>query len=159
MTKEYFNPDNKEVRINRRAELETEARMWIGTPFIAHSQVRGAGVDCVHLAAAIYEAAGALGRISFPAYSLDGGRHSPSSMLLMWLDASPNFQKVLDLRQLQAGDLLCFRSSRSEHHVGVLLDEGKIVHARERYGVEITGLDDPVYNLALAAAYRPLEIT
>jgi hypothetical protein len=62
-----------------RNRLVAIARQWLGTPFAPHACIRGAGVDCVHLCAAIYIEAGFLERFSAPKYTLDGGNHAPKS--------------------------------------------------------------------------------
>ena len=169
--KPFFLDDAGNVRVLRYAALEVEARAWLGTPFVPHSQIKGAGVDCVHLAAALYQAAGAMGNFRPPAYSMDAGNHRGSSQVLEWLDNHPSFLRVhyhvlddignrgeIDMSPilLRPGDALCFRFGRSEHHVGVLLATNRIIHAPFRRPVEIVSMTDPVYHRALKAAYRPI---
>ena len=52
-----------------------EAKSWIGTPFIAHAQVKGDGVDCANLIQAIFYNCGKIKKEKLPKYSLDGGVH------------------------------------------------------------------------------------
>lgn len=41
-----------------RARVVQEAMSWLKTPWHHHSRVKGAGVDCLQLLVAVYEAAG-----------------------------------------------------------------------------------------------------
>ncbi|MHB8520734.1 MAG: C40 family peptidase [Limisphaerales bacterium] len=74
--------------------LVTAARSWLGTPFHAHSAIKGAGVDCVHLAAEIYRAAGIIDNFLPPQYSLDGGQHLDVSVIETYLEGLPQFACV-----------------------------------------------------------------
>jgi cell wall-associated NlpC family hydrolase len=144
----------------RAVLLECAAKPWIGTPFVAHSQVVGAGVDCVHLCAALYLATGALDKFQPPAYALDGGHHNASSQVTDWLDKHPSFKRMsrpsIDAGALEPGDLLCFRFGKTEHHVGVLLHHGRFVHAPFRRLVEYSSINEGVYRKCLQAVYRPM---
>lgn len=149
--------------INARNRLMYHAGLWKDTPFVAHAQVRGSGVDCIHLAAALYQECGFLAEFKPPKYSLDGGMHNDMSQVLKWLDTRNDFRLVYSRRpdigtltELVPGDLLCFLQSRSAHHVGVLLELHRFIHARAKIGVTIEGLADPLNRRTLAYAYRPL---
>lgn len=43
-----------------RTRIACTAREWIGTPFVPHARIKGAGVDCVNLPAAILIEAGVI---------------------------------------------------------------------------------------------------
>jgi cell wall-associated NlpC family hydrolase len=149
---------NSQWQIERLAQ---EAARWIGTPFVAHSRVPGAGVDCVNLAAALYLETGAMESFNPPAYSLDSGQHDIESRVLHYLDGHPSFKPIF-ARHVDkeysgmAGDLLCFKFARSEHHVGVLMTYNRFIHARNRRNVEMTSLTDPVYARCLTYVFRPV---
>ena len=127
---------------------------WLGTPFHAHAGIKSVGVDCVHLVAEIYREAGLLEECRFPAYAIDAGQHRQDSMLLEWLDRSPNFQRVEEGREV--GDLFCFRFGRSAHHLGICAGGSKFIHALLRRSVRYALLDDPTYGRRLVATYRPV---
>lgn len=148
----FFDSNSDRIR-----SLQEEAQLWVGTPFVAHSCVRGAGVDCVHLAAALYEKAAFLKPIEWPAYALDGGQHNPVSQLLTWLKSREDFRELTLKSEMGPGDLVCFRFGMSEHHCGVLLGYYRFIHARNRRTVEIASLKDPIYQRCLMTAYRPME--
>jgi cell wall-associated NlpC family hydrolase len=162
--KPYFTEENP-MHLERVKKLQFEAERWIGTPFVAHSMVRRAGVDCVHLAAALYITSGALKDFQPPRYALDGGQHNQESQVLGWLKRHPGFANIYCREQdgknvcrLHPGDLLCFKLSFSEHHVGVMLTPVQFIHARYGKCVEICSLTDPVYKRCLTAAFRPLGV-
>jgi cell wall-associated NlpC family hydrolase len=146
--------------------LCADAAGWVGTPFAAHSQVRGAGVDCIHLCAALYEATGFLDGFKPPAYAIDAGNHNAESQILEWLATNRQFRPVFarDADQpaaadlLQPGDLLLFRIAAVEHHCGVLLGRKRFIHARAgvHSTVTIDSLTDPIYRRCLTFAFRPL---
>ena len=149
MTAPFFN--TKE----RVATLVKCAQSWSGTPFSAHSRVRGAGVDCIHLAAEIYLQCGALADYKFPQYTLDAGAHRNESQVLTWLNSEKKFQEVQV--PYQPGDLFCFKLRSVEHHVGILLGADQFIHCWQRQGVLFSNISDPTYRRTLTKVYRPME--
>jgi cell wall-associated NlpC family hydrolase len=146
--------------VERVQRLRSFAALWVGTPFVSHASVRGAGVDCVNLAAAIYLECGALKPFTMPPYSIDGGQHNQFSQVIGWLGEQSELFAHVPLNKdfrVQPGDLLCFRFARSEHHTGIVLEGLKFIHAPNRRKVEIASLTDPVYQRCLRAVYRPLN--
>ena len=100
-----------------RAALWPSASSWLGTPFHGHACVRGHGVDCIHLAAAILTECGHLEAVpDFGPYNLDGGHHEDASKVTDWLKNSPRFHlcwrvpfKTPGGSYLMPSDVLCFR--------------------------------------------------
>ncbi len=134
------------------------AASWLGTPFADHANVKGAGVDCVHLAGSIYIESGALKKFDPPPYAMDGGYHQKSSKVTQWVEQSGRFAKLplVAGQAMQPGDLLCFRIGAVEHHVGVFLANQNFIAAHRRYGVIISPISDSTYWRMLSALYRPL---
>jgi cell wall-associated NlpC family hydrolase len=158
MTNDFFSSEM------RRMRLGIAARDWIGTRFVAHANKRGAGVDCVHLAAEIYRDCGVFEKYEFPNYTLDGGSHLDSSKVLEWLEASGHFARLkdcsgwkIDDKTVKPGDLLTFKMRKVEHHVGVMITAQLFVHVIEKRQVETALLSDPTFWLSLTHVYRPLE--
>lgn len=141
---------------DRQARLREVARAWAKTPFHPHAAIRGVGVDCVNLLAAIYTESGALDGWEFPAYTMDGGDHRHTSQVLAWLDAHEKFARLPEDAPLVPGDLLSFRLGRVPHHVGLYLGERLFIHALRHCGVTESRLDDPTFGKRLKARYRPL---
>ena len=139
------------------ARLAAEASSWLGTPFRAHSAVRGAGVDCVLLCGELMRSLGAIDAYRFPPYALDHAKHKTASLLLAWLDASPRFARLPENDPALAGDIALFQIGRCVHHAGVLLDPRRFIHALEGPGVIISQLDDATWSKRLHGFYRPLQ--
>jgi len=140
----------------RQRLLAEAAERWLGTPFHPHACLPRIGVDCVHLLAAIYKETGALEGWEFPAYTMDGGDHRATSLVLEWLGSHPRFEGVPAGEALQPGDLLCFRLGRVPHHVGLLIPGNRFIHAMRNYGVIESQLDDPTFAERFVTAYRPV---
>ena len=111
-----------------------QAESWIGTPFHPHARTIGGGVDCVNLAAAIYEGAGVIERFDPPPYKMDGGHVLARSQIYAWLNDSPDFYEM-PVSVRQPGDLVCFNLGGVTHHVGILLEGNEVIHAMQRVGV------------------------
>lgn len=62
-------------------------------------------------------------------------------------------------RSLQAGDLVFFRTSSQDRHVGIYLGGGEFAHASPADGVRISRLDEPVWQTAYWTAQRALSDT
>lgn len=160
--KAFFDINRGAAIVERLHTLTAEAASWVGTPFIAHSSVKGAGVDCVHLAAAIYVACGLFQKFDPPAYSLDGGMHNHVSQVFTWLDNHPSFLNVFHKHgqaswMATPGDCLCFRFALSEHHVGVMLCGKQFIHAPSGRKVVVSSMEDPLYKRHLHSVFRPIE--
>jgi cell wall-associated NlpC family hydrolase len=140
----------------RRAALFAEAQSWIGTPFVPHSHVKHAGVDCVHLCAEIYVACGLMSEYHFPQYTMDGGNHLAQSTVIEWLDHSGHFVKMATA-PLQAGDLICVRIRHVEHHIGIMLSEFGFIHCL--YKRKVTMDHVGAWRQHITAKYRPVEET
>lgn len=146
----------------RVLNLRIAAHRWAGTPFHLRAKLLGSGVDCVNLAAALYEASGFNVAFDFPAYTLQEGQNAERSKVIDWLDACPRFVAVAppDPSSIQPGDLLCFRVGRGvEHHVGVFIggEQSLFANSMIRYGVRLLSLAAPQWRKMLTAAFRPIE--
>ena len=74
------------------------------------------------------------------------------------LPRSTEFQAELgtnvDKNQLRAGDLVFFRTGRTDRHVGVYLENGTFLHASTSQGVIISRLDENYWKSAYWKAKR-----
>lgn len=133
----------------------------IGTPFVPHGMVPGAGMDCIHLNAWVYLQTGFLKSFTAPQYTLDAGKHLERSALIEWLEASGQFFLVGRVSpsapiSIQPGDTLCFRfRARVEHHVGLALAGNAFLHCLARRSVEQSDWSHSPYKQMLTAVYRP----
>jgi cell wall-associated NlpC family hydrolase len=83
------------------------------------------------------------------------------SKLGVMLPRSSDLQAELgidvDKDQLQAGDLVFFKTGRTVRHVGVYLEDGRFLHASTKLGVVISRLNENYWKSAYWKAKR-LEI-
>jgi hypothetical protein len=64
-----------------RQRLVEEAKSWIGTPFVHHQCVKGAGVDCCTILTAVYDSALGI-HIELPHYDVQWNLHTDSQPYL-----------------------------------------------------------------------------
>jgi hypothetical protein len=146
-----------------RAHIVQVAREWLGTAFVPHARVKGAGVDCVNLPAAILIEAGVIDFVFTGTYTIDGGRHAPASVLVRWLREDGRFEELPadpppgPLPPLLEGDLLCFRIGAGvAHHLGLVTSPaGEFVHCLRGHGAIQSSLQDPTYRRVLTNLFRP----
>lgn len=139
--------------------LLSVALSWIGTPFRPHADIKGAGVDCVHLAASIYAESGFVFEFKPPTYTLDGGRHIPLSKMVSWLERSKKFRLVMGQPAAALiGDALLFKMGKGvEHHCGIKITASTFIHAIRRHGVIESNLADATWAARLSLVYRPFD--
>jgi cell wall-associated NlpC family hydrolase len=125
------------IRREREAVVD-EAASWKGTPFHHHAAVKGSGVDCAHLAAAVYEHAGVLedGKIGY--YGQDWYMHEDAERLL---DRVSQF--CVEVVNPQSGDLVLFAFGRASAHVGIVTSWPEIIHADRTLAEVVTYVVEP----------------
>lgn len=142
----------------RQRALLAEAESWVGTPFCAHARLKQAGVDCVNLAAGIYQACGLSKEFAFPQYQMDRGSHCSESLVIPWLEKSARFLPVqARVGELMPGDLVVFKVGQTTHHVGVALGPDFFIHVWQRHVAMKSNLTDSTWAKRLAAIYRPVD--
>lgn len=143
--------------------LATAAASWLGTKFHKGASIKGAGVDCVNLANAIYVESGFNPRFNprDVKYSIDGGKHCRESKLAVWLSLSDRFLKLEKGEARQVGDLLVFkmRDNGVDWHCGLMVGENGFVQAMKPHGVVTSNILDPTWATKLSGVYRPVERT
>jgi cell wall-associated NlpC family hydrolase len=123
--------------VSTRSAVITESLAWVGTPYHHHARVRGAGVDCAQLAAAVYEAAGLIEHVR-PTYTHDWHLHQSGEQFIDWILACGG-REVAREETLPA-DLLVWRWGRTFSHSGILLPGDRVVHAWLGLGVTIDSI-------------------
>jgi cell wall-associated NlpC family hydrolase len=143
----------------KQQQLIQVARGWLGTPFHAFANIRGAGVDCVHLCGEIYLEAGVVTNYEFPRYVMGGGDHRHTSQITQWMDhqLALVFRRLPATAELLIGDFLGFTIGRVIHHCGVFLGDRRFIHAMRSYGVIESSIEDTTFSKRLAAVYRPIK--
>jgi cell wall-associated NlpC family hydrolase len=105
-------------------DIVAEARSWVGTRFHHHAEKKNVGVDCVHLARAVYGAFGLLPeKFAMPDYTLNPN----GAELVAFLCGM--FPQV-GQRDLRPADLVLIAPAEYPRHVG-------IVARREHGGLSI----------------------
>lgn len=142
----------------KRTQLIWEADGWVGTPFRFKAMVKGVGVDCVHLAAALYIATGFLESFKPPRYSLEESMHSGVTKVIDWIELSGRFRQLPAPTpgELMPGDLLLFRIGKVEHHVGVAIGRDYFLHVICHHVAGMSNLTDPSWRERMTRIYRPL---
>lgn len=117
----------------QRAAVVSEARTWLGTPYHHAAQLKGAGVDCAMLPAAVYEAVGSIPPITVDHYPPDWHLHR-------------DVERYLDVVTSQAtevpgptgpGDFVLYRWGRAFAHGAIVVAWPEIIHAMIDIGVTL----------------------
>jgi len=118
---------------SRRDQAVEQAMLWINTPYHHHACVRGVGVDCAML---VYDVAYQIGCITKeqyenpPQYNAQWHIHNNKEMLIEIIEGfgcTPS-------KTGKAGDIAVFKYGRSISHMGILVNQNQIVHARMDMG-------------------------
>jgi NlpC/P60 family putative phage cell wall peptidase len=127
-----------------------EARRWLGTPYRHQAAMRRAGCDCLGLVRGIWRALYGSEPQTVPPYSAD------------WRDGGAGCEleqaarKHLALRDgaLEPGDLILFAliRHRPARHCGIMVEEGRFIHAQEHLGVVEIALSD-AWQRRIAGAF------
>lgn len=115
-----------------REEVVKEAMSWLKTPYHHQARVKGAGVDCANLPAAVYEEVGLVTHIN-PKYSPQWMLHRDEEQFLEYIE--PHAVEFLDEGQLKPGDLILWKFGRTFSHSAIVVDYPVIVHAVNGIGV------------------------
>jgi len=114
------------------------ARLWVGTPYRHQASTLGAGCDCLGLVRGIWREIYGAEPMTVPAYRADmrdvafaGALVEAAERLLVRAEA------------LEAGQVVLFRlnGAAAAKHCGVLVGEGRFVHAQEGLGVVEANLE------------------
>ncbi|PKM10950.1 MAG: glycoside hydrolase [Gammaproteobacteria bacterium HGW-Gammaproteobacteria-3] len=60
----------------------------------------------------------------------------------------------VEVTQLEAGDLVFFKTGHRRRHVGIYLEQGRFLHVSSRRGVVISSLDNPYWSKKYWKAVR-----
>lgn len=137
---------------NFRKRVLSEARKWIGTPYIHQASTLGAGADCLGLIRGVWRRLYGFEPQEVPNYSSDWGEVSSYETLL---EAADKWFEPISPSKARAGDLVVFRWSRSTvaKHLGILSNTNGLIHAYERGGVVETALGKH-WSRRIAATFR-----
>lgn len=122
----------------KRAELVSAALSQVGTPYRYGGDQPGRGLDCSGLTQYAYQAVG----VPIPRMSLDQLRAA----------------RPVGPRARRPGDLVFFRTGPGVHHVGLMVDGDRFVHAStSKRKVQLTRLSAPYWSARYLGAGTYLE--
>lgn len=141
-------------------QLQTEARSWIGTPFMPNAAIKGHGVSCQKLAGAIYADCGFLPGFSAPEGPMNWSNANTRSLLAEFMARHESFALVKRKHfhaEVQPGDMLGFKISGCIQHCGIVTDSiGTFIHCYRVEGVLFSFLREPSYAQRLERIWRPI---
>lgn len=116
-----------------RGEVVQAALAEVGTPYAHGAQRPGEALDCSALVQHAHRAAG----LQIPRISR----------------AQQRAAKPVDPARARPGDLLFFRTGPDQYHVGLLVDEGRFVHASSSGNrVLVSRVDSPYWRARVIGA-------
>lgn len=115
--------------------LVRKAKSALGTPYVYGGDEPG-GFDCSGLVKWAYNSVG----VNLPRTARE---------------QSVVGQKVRDVEDMRAGDIVAFRHPKRGYHTGIYVGDGKFIHSpRKRTRVRINSLSDPYFRQTLLGARR-----
>jgi cell wall-associated NlpC family hydrolase len=123
-----------------RQAVVAQAQAWVGTPYHAHARIKGVGVDCAQILAAVYHAAGLVPDLDLGAYSPQWHLHHSEELYLGWLQQA-GARRLADGQHPQAGDVGVWRFGRTYSHGAIVVEGGAdplLVHAYIGRGVIVS---------------------
>lgn len=110
----------------QRARVVEVARTYIGTPYIHHGTIRGAGVDCATVLALTYAEAGMVPQVILPAYSPQWHLHRDEQKYTAFI---ASLARETERRPPLPGDIIVWKFHRAFAHGGIVTDWPHVIHA------------------------------
>lgn len=148
----------------RLAALEAEAQSWAGTPWWPNGRSKGpkGGVSCQMLAYEILLALGAITPFELPRASMRIGDQLKLTRLGSILAERPEFHELDEGAETLPGDLISFRVTSGEWHLGLRLPDTeqtlRFIQSLPPFGVSFSNLADGTYNARLLRGWRIIEL-
>ena len=108
-----------------RAAIVAEARSWLDTPYHHNARVKGVGVDCAQLPAAIYHTVGLIPHLE-PEYSPQWMMHRDAEKYLEWVRP---YAREITREELKPGDMVMWKFGRTYSHSAIVIEVPTIIHA------------------------------
>lgn len=131
--------------MTNRPDVVSEARRWIGTPYLHQASLQGAGTDCLGLLRGVWRALRGNEPTRVPPYTMDWSE--PASREDM-LDAASKWLITKPVAAAEPGDVIVFRMRQGfvAKHVGIVAETGAhstFIHAYTGHGVVESALSTP----------------
>jgi cell wall-associated NlpC family hydrolase len=134
-------------------QLYTEAKRWLGTPWLPNSAEPGRGVSCHNLPRTILINLGALPQ-DFPPIVGVPQRGETVSRMIAYVDGCKEFKPVSLEEQLKPGDLLGIRIYKCVDHLGLYLGCNKFIHVLMHKHVSFDYVNIPPWKQRIENAWR-----
>lgn len=108
-----------------RDDVVAEALSWEGTPYHARARIKGVGVDCAMLPAAVYEAVGLIPRVD-PAYSPQWMLHRDEERFLSFVLP---YAREIERSAVGPGDFAIWKFGRCFSHGAIVIEPPEVIHA------------------------------
>ncbi len=111
-----------------RSAILSEARDWIGTPYMHQASAKGAGCDCLGLVRGVWRALYGAEPEPVPAYTPDWAERAGAETLL---EAARRRMCEIAIENAAPGDVLLFRmhAQAPVKHCAILDEDAHIIHA------------------------------
>lgn len=109
----------------QRQLIVAEARSWVGTPYRANADLKGAGVDCIRLIKRCYVDSGVVPEFDLPHYSPQWALHQTSELLIEGL---LKYSHEIEGPPL-SGDIAVFQIGKCWGHSSIVIEWPQLVHA------------------------------
>ena len=121
-----------EIVERQRGAVIKAAVSWLGTPYHDMGRVKGVGVDCAQLLAAVYEEAGIIEHTDTGYYSPQHFFHSDCEKLEPYVG---RYAKQIDEDRALPGDVVLYKIHRVYAHAAIVVDwPREIIHAHKQSG-------------------------
>ena len=121
---------------DKRQQVITEAKTFLGTPFVMNANLKGIGIDCGRLLIKVYENCGFKVPLLVPMFTSDWHLHTREERYLELV--APFTEQVFEPFP---GDIVLFRVARPYAHGGIIVEWPIIIDAKMSHNVEYTNVD------------------
>jgi cell wall-associated NlpC family hydrolase len=145
----------------QREAIVTEAKTWVGTPYVGWSQVKGpkGGTDCGMLIKSVYQHCGLIpqGDLGVDmSYSLQISQHLPDKT---YLNTIESYMHEISEDEVQPGDVVVYKLGLAFAHAGIVIEWPTIIHAIAHGGVRMSsGISHPRLRRATHKFYALNEV-
>lgn len=136
-----------------RMDVVTEARTWLGTPFVHQGWTKGVACDCIGL---IKGVGVALGLFDYDEQSYKAQRYAAYSMLpnpRKMREGLAEFFVPIEKAEALPGDIFYIAWAKEPQHVALMTDHG-IIHSYSHVGKVVEHALDAEWERRICATYR-----
>jgi NlpC/P60 family putative phage cell wall peptidase len=141
-----------------RADIVTEARSWIGTPYAHQASLKGVGCDCLGLVRGVWRALFGTEPERPPPYTRDWAELHARETLA---EAAGRHMIQVAITDIRPGDVLMFamKDGSPAKHCTILTEPGRMVHSVEAHPVAEVSLWSGLDRRRLRFAYAFPNLT